>query len=428
MANEDRSTRYQRLRRRAVAATALVDGVLLVGVLTSGLSRTLTDTLDTTGMPAPFAVSSFVLALAAARTVLILPIAFVTDVVVGRRYGRVPPSLLHWSTGFLERAVVLGTALTGAALVIHLAAWWSPSDWWAWAAIVLSAAALGGVAVMPALAGWPASGIVPLGRADLEARLTALALRAGAPRVPVFQWTVGRRGSSTALLVGMGPSRRILVADTVLDTHSDDEVEVIVAHELAHHRRADTWWSTLAAAGAGALALYAAARVLPVVGGALSLAGPSDPAALPLIALVAGGVAAAVAPLFNLVSRAQERRADRDALAWTGNAPALVRTLKRLSAAHLVEDRPPSWAGALFHRHPAVADRIAAAENWSESVPQTAGPETEDWRLETIASQGAPADGDPSGSPVRSGEPVRAMRDRPSAGPRAAIPPASQRR
>jgi len=370
VANEDRSTRYQRLRRRAVAATALVDGALLVGVLTSGLSRALTDTLDDTGMPAPFATAAFVLALAAARTVLILPIAFVTDVVVGRRYGRMPPSALHWGTGFLGRAVVLAAALTGAALVIQLAAWWSASNWWAWAAVVLSAAVLCGAAVVPALAARSASGVVPLGRADLEARLTALARRAGAPGVPVLQWRVGRRGSGTALLVGMGRSRRILIADTVLDTHSDDEVEVIVAHELAHHRRADTWWSAAAAACAGTLGLYAAARVLPVAGGTFSLAGPSDPAALPLMALVSGGVAAAVAPLVNLVSRAQERRADRDALAWTGNAPALVRTLRRLSAAHLVEDRPPGWAEALFHRHPAVAERITAAETWGAANSQ----------------------------------------------------------
>jgi STE24 endopeptidase len=370
VANEDRSTRYQRLRRRAVAATALVDGALLVGVVTSGLARALTDALSATGMPAPVAIAAFVLALAAARTVLILPIAFVVDVVVGRRYGRMPPSPFRWATGFLGRAVVLAAALTGAALVIRLAAWWSPPNWWAWAAVVLSAAALGAAAAVPALAASSASGVVPLGRTDLEARLTALARRAGAPGVRVFQWRVGRLGSGTALLVGMGPSRRILVADTVLDTHSDDEVEVIVAHELAHHRRADAWWSAAAAAGACALGLYAAARVLPMVGGAFSLAGPSDTAALPLMALVAGGVAAAVAPLVNLVSRAQERRADRDALAWTGNAPALVRTLRRLSAEHLTEERPTGWAAAFLNSHPGVAERIAAAESWGAANSQ----------------------------------------------------------
>ncbi len=382
MANEDRSTRYQRLRRRAATATALVDGALLAGALASGLSRALADALAASDTPALIATAAFVLTLVGARTVLILPIAFAADVALGRRYGRPRTSIVHWFAGYVWRAVLLAAALASAALVIQAAAWWSPTNWWAWAAVVLAAAVLGGAALVPVLASRSASAVVPLGRADLEARLTSLARRAGAPGVQVFQWRVGQPGSGTALLVGMGPSRRILVADTVLETHSDDEVEVIVAHELAHYRRADTWWSAAASAGAAALGLYAAARLLPVAGGAFSLAGPADTAALPLVALVWGAVAAAVAPLVNMVSRAQERRADRDALTWTGNAPALVRTLKRLSAAHLVEDRPPSWAEALFYRHPAVADRIAAAERWGAANSQftihnsqTAGPE-----------------------------------------------------
>ena len=172
---------------------------------------------------------------------------------------------------------MLAAALTGAALVIQLAAWWSPSDWWAWAAVVLSAAALGGAAVVPALAAWSASGVVPLGRADLEARLTALARGRARREYPYSNGGgppgLGHRRCSS----GWVRSRRILVADTVLDTHSDDEVEVIVAHELAHHRRADTWWSAAAAAGAAALGLYAAARLLPVAGGAFSLAGRPTP-------------------------------------------------------------------------------------------------------------------------------------------------------
>ena len=184
--------------------------------------------------------------------------------------------------------------------------------------------------------------------------------------MPVLEWKVGPRAAgATALLAGIGPSRRILVTDAVLATHADDEVEVIVAHELAHHRRGDTWWTAAMTAGVLALGLYAAARVLPLAAGAFDLKGPGDAAALPLVALVCGAVAALVAPLGNVASRAQERRADRDALAWTGNAPALVRTLKRLSAAHLVEERPPGWAEVFFHRHPAVAERIAAAERWT---------------------------------------------------------------
>ena len=365
MANEDKSTRYQRQRRRAAIVTALLDVVLLAGVLATGFSRTLADAAATAWSAAPAAILGFALALLAARTLLILPVAYALEVVHERRYGRARITILRWLGTYLWRAFLLAAVLAGAALVVQAAAWLSPSAWWAPASVVLAAAIVGAAALVPALAARSAAELAPIRRADLAERLTALAARAGAGGVPVLEWKVGPRSApATALLAGIGPSRRILVTDAVLDTHADDEVEVIVAHELAHHRRGDAWWTAAMAAGALALGLYAAARVLPLAAGAFALKGPGDAAALPLIALVCGGVAAALAPLANVASRAQERRADRDALAWTHNAPALVRTLKRLSAAHLVEDRPPGWAEALFRRHPGVAERIAAAEEW----------------------------------------------------------------
>ena len=147
-------------------------------------------------------------------------------------------------------------ALAGAALVIQAAAWLSPSAWWAPASVVLAAAIVGAAALVPALAARSAAELAPIRRADLAERLTALAARAGAGGVPVLEWKVGPRSAgATALLAGFGPSRRILVTDAVLDTHADDEVEVIVAHELAHHRRGDAWWTAAMAAGALALGL-----------------------------------------------------------------------------------------------------------------------------------------------------------------------------
>ena len=283
-------------------------------------------------------------------------------------------ALVHWFGAYLWRAVVLAAALAGAALVIQVAAWWSPAAWWALAAAVLAAAIAGrgGAGTRPgralgrgAGADWPRRAC---GAAD-RAGGTGRSRRRAGPRSG--SWARGLPAPPRCWSA-FGPSRRILVTDAVLDTHADDEVEVIVAHELAHHRRGDAWWTAAMAAGALALGLYAAARVLPLAAGAFALQGPGDAAALPLVALVCGGVAALLAPLVNLASRAQERRADRDALAWTGNAPALVRTLKRLSAAHLTEDRPPGWSVAFFHRHPAVAERIAAAEAWSGNASHKA--------------------------------------------------------
>ena len=52
----------------------------------------------------------------------------------------------------------------------------------------------------------------------------------------VYEWTLSdRTRKANAALTGMGNTRRILLSDTLLAEYSDDEIEVILAHELAHH-------------------------------------------------------------------------------------------------------------------------------------------------------------------------------------------------
>jgi STE24 endopeptidase len=167
------------------------------------------------------------------------------------------------------------------------------------------------------------------------------------------------------MLVGLGQSYRVLVAQAVLDSHTDEEVEVIVAHELAHQRHGDVWWSGAVVLATLALGFYASARLLEALPAAWGVGGAADLAGLLFVAMVCRGIFVAMTPVVNALSRAQERRADRDALAWTNNAPALVRTLRRLSAAHMTDDQPSQVAEAFFGRHPSTRDRIRAAEAWA---------------------------------------------------------------
>jgi STE24 endopeptidase len=409
----------------------VLDAALLAALLPSGLGRSCADAVSRAVPFAPADTIAFVGILMAARSVLLLPLVFTSEVLHERRYGRRVP-ILRWAAGYVWQAVVLWAWLAGAALAVRAAAWWSPEGWWLWSAALLAAAIGGGAVLVPWLAARAAADVAPL-PGQLSARLAALAARAGAGSLPVLAWKAARRGSGTAMLVGFGPARSILVADAVLQTHSDDEVEVIVAHELAHHHHGDAWWSAAFAVAAWTLGLYTAAWVLKAVGGPLGVSAAGDLAALPLVALVSGGVVAVLAPLANALSRAQERRADRDALRWTGNAPALVRTLKRLGAEHLVEDRPPLLAEILFHRHPGVLDRIAAAERWeggksqvTSHTSQTAGREPEAGSRK--ASGGAEVAGAPHRSLAQRGAQARAADDPPAAAQRAAGPPEGRSR
>jgi STE24 endopeptidase len=404
----------------AIAMLAL-DGALL-GLLILGGGRALANTVAPAGRMA--GTVGFVLALVAGRTLLALPLAFESEVLNERRYGRGRPAL-RWLASYFWRSGVLVAALSLAALTIQVAAWWSPGMWWLWAAALVTAELVVAAMVVPIASACSAREVAPLRRRELASRLAALSARAGTGGLGIFEWKVGgRRPGATAMLVGLGASRRILVAGDVLDTHSDDEIEVIVAHEIAHLRRGDAWWSAALASAVLTLGFYLSSRLLTATAGALRIAGAGDLAGLPLVLLGSGAVAALAAPAFNAVSRAQERRADRDALRWTGNAAALVRTLKRLAAAHLAEDRPPLLAHVFFHRHPAVAERIAAAEKWTMAVPQTAARTPAGGREPTrVVEASAPLD-----SPVRSDMPARAAPDLRAAGRRAEAPPATRSR
>ena len=94
---------------------------------------------------------------------------------------------------------------------------------------------------------------------------------------------------------------------------------------------------------------------------AATLRGLSDPAALPLLMLVAGAWSLLVLPLVNALSRAQERAADRYALAATRNVDAFVTAMKRLSQQNLAEEYPSALVRWMFYSHPPIRERIEAA-------------------------------------------------------------------
>jgi STE24 endopeptidase len=162
-----------------------------------------------------------------------------------------------------------------------------------------------------------------------------------------------------AYATGLGPSRRIFLWDTLLDGRfEDDQVRVVLAHELAHHSREHIWKG---------IAWYAL-LLLPLLGGVAWLTerrgGLYRPRAVPLalLALVAGSLL--LMPLDNAVSREMEAEADWIALETTRD-PAAVRELFRGFTREALQDpTPPGWAYQALETHPSIAERIAMATAW----------------------------------------------------------------
>jgi STE24 endopeptidase len=266
----------------------------------------------------------------------------------------------------LSAALVVLPVAWSAALVVQIAARVTGPFWWLAAGVLIATGLVllmhGGPALLARV-----SGARPVTRDALLERLASLARRANVS-IHSIDVVPDERGA-TALVAGVGHSCRVFISSEMALHWSDEEIEVVVAHELAHHAHRDLWRTLVLDAALAVTALGGAQAVIGAWGPALGWPAIGELAALPIVALVAGAGWLAVTPVRHALSRMQERRADEFALALTGSVAAFASALRRLGARHLVEERPSRVTRWLHHRHPSVAERLALAEQKARQAP-----------------------------------------------------------
>jgi STE24 endopeptidase len=369
--NETKATRYQRLRRRAQVVSLLTAGVVLALVAFTPLAGRLAGwaVAPAGGVKVPPFVAAvvFVLALVALLEVAALPGLWHFEHWSGRRdqRARTPVGELLAAQG-QAAMVALAMALAGASVwfvSVSLAGPW----WWVLASVLIAGLLVAALRGTPAVLSRLAD-VEPVTRPALVERLDALARQTRVSVAGLHAWRLDDAAGATALVTGLGRTRRVFISSAILRDWSDDEIAVVVAHELGHHRHHDLWRTILLDVMVLSLALWTADAVLRRAPTALGLAGPDDLAALPSLMLVAGAVWTAATPVRHAISRRQERRADMFALAVTGGAEAFTAAVRRLGAQHLAEERPSTLTRWLFQRHPSVAERVALADAYRRAT------------------------------------------------------------
>jgi STE24 endopeptidase len=182
----------------------------------------------------------------------------------------------------------------------------------------------------------------------------------GLPHIPVKVQKVHKLTTApNAEAAGLGPSRRVVLWDTLLDGRfTTDQVQAVLAHELAHHSRDHV------AKGLGWYALFA----FPIAFGVALMTGRRGglyrPEAVPLALLVAFSLQLATLPLQNVISRRLEREADWVALQSTRDPASARKLFERFSTTSRSEPRPATFWYVALHDHPTIMQRIAMAKAW----------------------------------------------------------------
>jgi STE24 endopeptidase len=359
--SEGAARRYHRLRLAVAVADGGVTAATLAAWLATGAAARLAEALA--GWPGgpPAVVAGVALAVGASVTLATLPLDALGGLVLPRRAGLSVQGTRAWLIDHGKAAALGGGLGLLAVEAVYALLRAAPAWWWLLAAAVLTA----GLAVLgAALPVWIAPlffRLAPLTDEGLRARLLALARRAGVPAAEVAVADLSRKGrGANAAVVGLGPTRRIVVSDTLLAGFPAEEVEAVLAHELAHHARGHLAQGLLVQAALLTAALGAAHLVLDAAARPLGLAGPADPAGLPLLGLVLGGLGLLATPAVAAWSRRVEREADGDALALADPA-AFAAAIERLTRLNLAERRPGRLRHALLGTHPAPGERVARA-------------------------------------------------------------------
>jgi STE24 endopeptidase len=172
-----------------------------------------------------------------------------------------------------------------------------------------------------------------------------------------------RTTAANAMLTGLGGTRRIILGDTLLSNYTYDEIETVLAHELAHHVHNDLPRGLAAEAVILLASMGAAAMLLNWGVPAFGFRGIADVAALPLFMVAMTVVGMVAMPLGNFLTRQMERAADRYAIETTRKPHAFRSVMLKLAGQNLAEAEPPRWVRVLFHSHPSIAERVAFAED-----------------------------------------------------------------
>ena len=367
-ADSPEARRYNRVRRWLGFVDFAVGLVFLIVLLATGWTFWLRDLAYQAGLQNySLSVFTYLLLLLVLSKVLGIGLDYY-GFRLERRYKLSNQRFRSWAwdevKGFLV-GLILATIVV-ELLYFTIRQW--PQHWWmlAWAlfmGLFVLLAQLAPVILFPIFYKFE-----PLENEELRRRLVVLGERAGTRVRGVYRWKLSEKSKkANAALTGMGATRRIILADTLLDNYSEDEIEAVLAHELGHHVHRHILKSIFVQAGITFFGFWAANWVLHYAVDQHMFDQLSDFANLPLLVLVSVVLSLVLMPALNAYSRYNERQADRYAFESIASVDPFITSMNKLAEQNLAERTPSKWVEWFFHSHPSISRRLQAAEQWGRT-------------------------------------------------------------
>jgi len=311
-----------------------------------------------------WALAIFLVVFSLLQYALLLPLNFYSGFLLERRFRLSNMSIFTWLTDDVKRGI-----LSLAIFIVFIQALYFflrnfTGTWWILIAVFYLFATV-------ILAKFAPLFIIPLFykyypvSGELKKSIIGLSEKCGIKILDVYKIDFSRKTNKlNAAVVGMGATRRVLLADNLIESFTDDEIALVLAHEFGHHKMLHAW-KILAF---GTLSTFVSFFVLYLVSSRVAASLGAEHVysikIFPAFMLILFLVMFALGPLQNGFSRRLERGADLFALKVTRNRDAFISLMRKLAERNLADPNPPKLVKFLFYDHPPISERIQLAEKF----------------------------------------------------------------
>ncbi|MEW6537226.1 MAG: M48 family metallopeptidase [Pseudomonadota bacterium] len=295
-----------------------------------------------------------------------------------KQYGLTSQALGGW----LGEAVI-GAAISVVATSLLLVAIYAlirraRRFWWAWAAGVTAAFIVIGLVLAPLVIEPIFNTYTPAPNGPVRDAVVTLAKQTGTPSDKIFIYNGSKQSDRyTANVSGLFGTARVAMSDTMFKQGADlAEVRGVVGHEMGHYVRAHILWTVGILVLLSVLAFWLTDRLYPVAHRLLRadrVGDISDPAGLPVLALVLAFLGVLGTPVFATMTRTMEEDADHFSLVHANEPDGLSKAL--IKTAEYRAPSPSAIEEFLFYDHPSVENRIRRAMEWKATHPAQASAE-----------------------------------------------------
>lgn len=305
----------------------------------------------------------YLLIISIAYSLLSLPLNFYASYILEHNFCLSKQTILDWFRDQFKSGIIayiIGLIALGAFYYILRI---KPRNWWMiislfWIFFTLVLARLTPIIIIPLFFKYK-----KLSDETLRQRILNLADKMKVRLLDVFEIDFSRKTlKANAAFLGMGKARRVILADTLKDKYTHEEIEVILAHEFAHYKLKHLLKLILINSLVAIACFYLIYRTSGYVLGLFGFSSLTDIAALPVVIIYFALFGIVTQPLTNLISRRFEKDADMLALKATGSKDDFISVMNKLADQNLADRNPHPLIKFFFFDHPPIIERISLAQ------------------------------------------------------------------